>query len=62
MVGLNMGAFQRSPSYQEGIMKELTEIHKASITIMDQFAADIVITPIKNEAIQINGYAVMLMV
>lgn len=53
MIGLNMGTFHQAPSYQLKIMNELTEIHKARITIREKFAADIVITPIKNE---IDGY------
>jgi rsbT co-antagonist protein RsbR len=61
MIGLNMGAFHHSPAYQEKIMEELTEIHKARITIRDTFAADIVITPIKNEDKEIDGYVVMLL-
>ncbi|WP_409253921.1 STAS domain-containing protein [Bacillus sp. SCS-153A] len=61
MIGLNMGFFHRSPAYQLKIMKELTEVHKARITIKEKFAADIVITPIKNQMKKIDGYVVMLM-
>ncbi|MGM0844713.1 MAG: RsbR, positive regulator of sigma-B [Bacillota bacterium] len=61
MIGLNMSAFHHTPSRQEKIMGELTEVHRARISIRDKFAADIVITPIKNERDNIDGYVVMLM-
>jgi rsbT co-antagonist protein RsbR len=61
MIGLNMGFFHHAPSYQDKIMAELTEVHKARITIRDKFAADIIITPIKNVNDEIDGYVVMLM-
>ncbi|WP_456271357.1 STAS domain-containing protein [Bacillus sp. AK031] len=60
MIGLHMSSFHHKPSHQERIMEELTEIHRARITIRDKFAADIVITPIKNEEKMIDGYVVML--
>jgi rsbT co-antagonist protein RsbR len=60
MIGLKMGSFHQTPSRQERIMKELTDIHRARITIRDKFAADIVITPVQNEKKEIDGYVVML--
>ncbi|MGD6968045.1 RsbR, positive regulator of sigma-B [Rossellomorea vietnamensis] len=61
MIGLNMSAFHHTPSRQKEVMDELTEIHRARILIRDKFAADIVVTPIKNEKATIDGYVVMLM-
>lgn len=61
LLGMNMGRFHRNPAYQERIMDELTEVHRAHINIRDSLVADIVITPIKNEIGKIEGYIVMLL-
>lgn len=61
LIGVNMGTFHRDPVYQEKVMENLKEKHRARITIRDEFAADIVITPILCELNNILGYVVMLM-
>ncbi|RFU60376.1 STAS domain-containing protein [Bacillus sp. V59.32b] len=61
MIGVNMGKFHKDPSHQKKIMDELTGHHKARINILNRFVTDIVITPIKNENEEIDGYVVMLM-
>lgn len=61
MIGMSMDAFHKYPERQKQVMGELTEKHRARITIRDEFVTDIVITPIKTEAKEITGYIVMLM-
>ncbi|WP_408009119.1 STAS domain-containing protein [Pseudalkalibacillus sp. A8] len=43
------------------MMKQLSDTHRARINIRDQFVADIIVTPIKNESGKIDGYVVKLM-
>lgn len=61
LVGLNMGHFHRNPEYQKRIMNQLKDSHRARITIKDHFVADIVISSIKGNDNEIQGYVVMLM-
>jgi len=61
LIGVNMGTFHRDPAYQEKVMENMREKHRARITIRDVFVADIVITPILCEMDNIQGYVVMLM-
>ncbi|MFC7371368.1 hypothetical protein ACFQPF_06750 [Fictibacillus iocasae] len=61
LIGMSMDRFHKQPSYQQHIMENLTEGHRARIKIKDRFVADIVVTTIKNEINEIEGYVVMLM-
>ena len=61
VIGMNMDAFHRHPERQNRVMAQLTELHRARITIKEAFVTDIVITPIKNDEDGIEGYVVMLM-
>jgi len=61
LLGMNMGRFHQYPAYQERIMSELTEVHRARINIRIFLVADIVVTPIKNDTNNIEGYIVMLL-
>ncbi|WP_053218658.1 STAS domain-containing protein [Virgibacillus senegalensis] len=60
LIGINMNHFHKRPSYQNEIMDNLTSTHSSRINIKNQYVADIVITPIKDET-TIIGYVVMLM-
>lgn len=57
----NMSFFHRNPEQQQRIMENLKTVHRARISIKDQFVADIVITPIRNDGEKIAGFIVMLM-
>lgn len=61
IIGMNMDAFHRNPERQNRIMDGLTETHRARINIKNEFVTDIVITPIKNDEGEVEGYVVMLM-
>lgn len=61
MIGMSMDFFHQHPAYQKEMMENLTEVHRARITIRNEFVTDIVITPIKNDNEAIDGYIVMLM-
>ncbi|RNF39167.1 STAS domain-containing protein [Planococcus salinus] len=61
LIGKSMDIFHEDPARQKEIMENLTEVHRARITIRNEFVTDIVITPIQNEEGIIDGYIVMLM-
>lgn len=61
LIGMNMDEFHQQPTRQREQMKKLSEVHRARITIKNEFVTDIVITPIKGDDEQISGYIVMLM-
>lgn len=61
IIGMNMDIFHKVPAHQRELMNHLKEVHRARINIRDEFITDIVITPIMDEASQIEGYIVMLM-
>ncbi|RBW67970.1 STAS domain-containing protein [Bacillus taeanensis] len=61
MIGKNMTDFYRDLHYQPDLMEHLTSTHRATINIKDQYIADIVITPIRNDQEELEGYIVMLM-
>ena len=61
LLGMNMSQFHHNPNYQQKIMDELIKVHRARINIRDSFVADIVITPIKCDSGNIQGYIVMLL-
>ncbi|KAB7705991.1 PAS domain-containing protein [Bacillus aerolatus] len=61
IIGQNMSTFHAQPEVQQKIMDELTSGHQARITIRDLYAADIVITPIRNDDHDLVGYVVILM-
>jgi rsbT co-antagonist protein RsbR len=61
LIGINMGRFHKNPQHQLDIMENLKNNHKARINILDRFITDIVITAIKNNVDEIQGYVVMLM-
>lgn len=60
LIGMNMDDFHMNPGRQRKMMDNLTEGHRARISIRNAFVTDIVITPIKSDE-EILGYIVMLM-
>ncbi len=60
LIGMNMDDFHMNPGRQRKMMDNLTEGHRARISIRNAFVTDIVITPIKSND-EISGYIVMLM-
>ncbi|SFL70652.1 Anti-anti-sigma regulatory factor (antagonist of anti-sigma factor) [Gracilibacillus orientalis] len=60
LIGTNMDHFHRNPDYQKKIMDDLLDTHTSRINIKDEYIADIIINPIKNDT-NIVGYVVMLM-
>ncbi|SEA90584.1 Anti-anti-sigma regulatory factor (antagonist of anti-sigma factor) [Thalassobacillus cyri] len=61
VIGMNMDQFHENPGFQRKIMAHIENTHRARINIRNNFVADIVVTPIKNEEESIDGYVVMLM-
>lgn len=61
LIGKNMDQFHKQPHYQRAIMKQLDNTYRARITIKNRFVADIVVTPIKDQSRELQGYIVMLM-
>lgn len=61
LIGMNMDQFHQNPKHQRQVMEQVTHQHRARIKILDLFLADIVITTIKDEMNEIQGYLVMLM-
>lgn len=59
-IGLNMNHFHKNPAHQERIMKELKDPHRARITI-GHIVTDTIITPIRGDNEECQGYMVMLM-
>lgn len=60
-IGLSMDFFHKRPGHQQQVMKNLETTHRTRITIRDRFVTDIVVTTIKNDLNEIEGYVVMLM-
>ncbi len=60
-IGLSMDFFHKRPVHQQQVMESLETTHRTRITIRDRFVTDIVVTPIKNDLDDIEGYVVMLM-
>lgn len=60
-IGMNMDYFHTNSEYQREKMAGLSETHRARINIRNQFVADIVITPVHEQAGAVDGYVVMLM-
>lgn len=61
MIGQTMDRFHSYPSHQQQVMKQLSETHRARITIQNRFVSDIVVTPIQETDNSVQGYVVMLM-
>lgn len=61
LIGMNMDAFHQQPARQREKMKHISKMHRARITIKNEFVTDIVVTPVKGEDREIAGYIVMLM-
>ncbi|HSO58445.1 MAG TPA: STAS domain-containing protein [Paenisporosarcina sp.] len=60
-IGLSMDFFHKRPDHQQQVMNNLETTHRTRITIRDRFVTDIVVTTIKNDLNEIEGYVVMLM-
>ncbi|MFX3673745.1 MAG: STAS domain-containing protein [Paenisporosarcina sp.] len=60
-IGLNMDFFHQRPEHQQRVMININDNHRTRINIRNRFVADIVVTPIKNDANEMEGYVVMLM-
>ena len=60
-IGLSMDFFHKRPEHQQQVMASLENTKRSRITIRDRFVTDIVVTPIKNDLNEIEGYVVMLM-
>jgi len=60
-IGKSMDFFHKQAAHQQRIMKSLESTYRSRITIRDRFVADIVVTPIKKDMNEIEGYVVMLM-
>ena len=60
-IGLSMDFFHKRPEHQQRVMDNLETTHRTRITIRDRFVTDIVVTTIKNDLNEIEGYVVMLM-
>ncbi|WP_227396200.1 STAS domain-containing protein [Jeotgalibacillus aurantiacus] len=61
MIGQNMDLFHSFPPHQNEMMKRLKGPHRTRITIKNLVVTDIVVTPIRSNEEQIDGYIVMLM-
>ena len=61
LIGMNMDRFHKFPENQKKMMDALKEDHRTRITIRNEIVTDIVISPIKDEGEEIQGYIVMLM-
>ena len=60
-IGRSMDFFHKRPDHQQQVMNNLETTHRTRITIRDRFVTDIVVTTIKNDLNEIEGYVVMLM-
>ena len=60
-IGKSMDFFHKRPEEQQHVMKTLDSMLRTRIIIRNLFVADIVVTPIKGEDNEIQGYVVMLM-
>lgn len=60
-IGKSMEFFHQRPEHQQRVMGSLNATIRTRITIRNRFVADIVVTPIKNDKDEIEGYVVMLM-
>lgn len=60
-IGKSMDYFHKEPEHQQHIMKTISTKLRSRIIIRDRFVADIVVTPIKNNQDEVEGFVVMLM-
>lgn len=60
-IGKKMDFFHQRPEHQHRVMGTLQSIHRSRITIKNRFVTDIVVTPVKNDFNEVQGYVVMLM-
>ncbi|WP_245827672.1 STAS domain-containing protein [Paenisporosarcina indica] len=60
-IGKSMDFFHKNPEHQQRVMKNSSITHRSRITIQERFIADIVVTPIRKNSNELEGFVVMLM-